>query len=204
MTAAARACGEPWYRVAMPSDQASAAPDHELVGTIGTGGGAARVAESELCRRFAPRIRLYGLRHLRDEERARDLVQTVLAAVVQAARAGRIDDPQRLDRFVLGTCRNCALALRRSEERVQPVPDELFAGLAAPAPEPLDKRALIRCFDRLDPRAKQIVMLSFQQEHSADQIAHELATTAGNVRVLRHRALSTLRRCLDGQPGVGP
>ena len=28
-------------------------------------------AESELYRRFAPRVRLYGLRHLRDEDAAR-------------------------------------------------------------------------------------------------------------------------------------
>jgi hypothetical protein len=34
----------------------------------------AEAAESELYRRFAPRVRLYGLRHLRDEDAARDLV----------------------------------------------------------------------------------------------------------------------------------
>jgi RNA polymerase sigma-70 factor (ECF subfamily) len=187
----------PWYRRAMSTDEAHSAPDQELVHAIAVRGNEARGAETELCRRFAPRIRLYGLRHLRDEEGARDLVQSVLAAVLQAARAGRIEDPQRLDRFVLGTCRNCALAARRSAGRTRPAAEELIAGLEAPAPEPLDKRALMGCFDRLDLRAKQIVMLSFQQEQSADQIACGLETTAGNVRVLRHRALSALRRCLD-------
>jgi RNA polymerase sigma-70 factor (ECF subfamily) len=187
----------------MSTVDAHATPDPELVGAIAAGGHAAREAEAELCRRFAPRVRLYGLRHLRDEERARDLVQSVLAAVLQAARAGRIDDPQRLDRFVLGTCRNCALSLRRSDGRLRPAPDdELIAGLVEPAPEPLDKRALIRCFERLDMRARQIVWLSFQQEQGADEIAQALSTTAGNVRVLRHRALASLRRCLDGHAEV--
>jgi RNA polymerase sigma-70 factor, ECF subfamily len=188
----------------MLTQDAPATPDPELVGAIAAAGGAARAAEAELCRRFAPRIRLYGLRHLRDEERARDLVQSVLAAVLQAARAGRIDDPQRLDRFVLGTCRNCALAQRRSDGRLHSTPDdELIAALVAPEPEPVDKRALIRCYERLDLRARQVVWLSFQQEQSAEEIAHGLATTAGNVRVLRHRALAALRGCLDGQAQVG-
>jgi hypothetical protein len=40
-------------------------------------------AESELYRRFAPRVRWYGLRHLRDEEAARDLVQQVMLLVIE-------------------------------------------------------------------------------------------------------------------------
>ncbi|MET0593614.1 MAG: hypothetical protein ABW133_13000, partial [Polyangiaceae bacterium] len=57
------------------------ATDADLVRMIAAsnGGGGAiegtlRKAETELCHRFAPRIRLYGLRHLHDEDRARDLV----------------------------------------------------------------------------------------------------------------------------------
>src|SRR6187551_3775066 len=92
--------------------------------------GSDRAAEAELCRRFGPRIRLYGLRHLRDEDRARDLVQTVLLAVLQAARAGRITDPERVDRFMLGTCRNVALRMRDAERRSDG--DEALAAVAAP------------------------------------------------------------------------
>ena len=44
--------------------------DAELVLQIGSGD---REAEAELIRRMAPRVRLYGLRHLRDEEAADDL-----------------------------------------------------------------------------------------------------------------------------------
>src|SRR5262249_21756668 len=64
-----------------------------------------RAAESEFCRRFAPRIRLYGLRHLRNEASAADLVQEVLIIVLQKLRAGGIEEPQRIASFVLGTCR---------------------------------------------------------------------------------------------------
>ena len=69
-------------------------------------------AETELCRRFGPRVRLYGLRHLHSEDLAADLVQSVLLAVLEATRAGRIEEASHLDRFILGTCRNIAHRVR--------------------------------------------------------------------------------------------
>jgi RNA polymerase sigma-70 factor (ECF subfamily) len=44
------------------------------------------------------------------------------------------------------------------------------------------------------------VALSFQQDRTAEEVAERLGTTAGNVRVLRHRAVAALRRCLDERP----
>jgi len=155
--------------------------------------------EAELCRRFAPRIRLYGLKHLRDEERARDLVQAVLIAVIEAARAGRIEEPQHLDRFVLGVCRNLALRAHRTERRApEPVPDDqLDINGVLPATAALDAGALLHCLSALEQRAQTVLMLSFYRDKSADEIAAVLATTAGNVRVLRHRAVSQLRDCME-------
>jgi DNA-directed RNA polymerase specialized sigma24 family protein len=43
-----------------------------------------------------------------------------------------------------------------------------------------------------------VVLLTFQEDRSADEIASELGTSAGNVRVLRHRALLALQRCVAG------
>jgi DNA-directed RNA polymerase specialized sigma24 family protein len=45
-------------------------------------------------------------------------------------------------------------------------------------------------------------MMSFLEERSADEIATALATRAGNVRVIRHRALGFLRQCLDAEGGA--
>jgi RNA polymerase sigma-70 factor (ECF subfamily) len=39
---------------------------------------------------MAPRIRLYGLRHLRDEHAADDLTQQVLITTLETLRAGRL------------------------------------------------------------------------------------------------------------------
>ncbi|MBL9013742.1 MAG: sigma-70 family RNA polymerase sigma factor [Myxococcales bacterium] len=154
--------------------------------------------EAELCRRFAPRIRLYGLKHLRDEERARDLVQAVLVAVIEAARAGRIEEPEHLDRYVLGVCRNLALRVHRTDRRSpELVPTEqLDLAGALPPTDALDASALLHCFAALEQRAQTVLTLSFYRDKSAEEIAAVLATTAGNVRVLRHRAVAQLRDCM--------
>jgi RNA polymerase sigma-70 factor (ECF subfamily) len=161
-------------------------------------------AEAELCRRFAPRIRLYGLRHLRSEDRARDLVQTVLLAVLVAARAGRVEDAERFDRFVLGTCRHASMRMRDVAARAILVgDDELDVTPFLPQTEFIDTGKLMGCIAALDVRGRVVVMMSFLEERSADEIAKALETTAGNVRVVRHRAIGALRRCLDGAAATG-
>src|SRR5512134_1594950 len=44
-------------------------------------------AEAELYRRLAPRVRLYGLRHLRNAHAAEDLMQQVLLMTLERVRA---------------------------------------------------------------------------------------------------------------------
>src|SRR5687767_3220737 len=135
----------------------------ELVRSVAAGGSAARDAETALCREFAPRIRLYGLRHLRDEDRAADLVQVVLMATIEALRAGRVEEPEHLDRFVLGTCRNTVHRLRDGEKRteVRP-PEELDLGSVMPDTENVDSIALFRCIAALDSRPRAVIYLTFQ------------------------------------------
>src|SRR3954447_10433830 len=99
-----------------PPPPADADADSELV-TLVAGGD--RQAERVLCQRFAERIRLYGLRHLRDEDAARELVQHVLLLVIERLRDGTIEEPGRLASFVLGTCRFVVWDLRRGERRRQ-------------------------------------------------------------------------------------
>ncbi len=199
-----RSAAEPalaWYVGEVP---AADTLDEDLCREIAAfgGGAAARPAEAELCRRFAPRIRLYGLRHLRDEDRARELVQAVLLGVLEAVRAGRVDDPARIDRFVLGTCRNVALRMRDGDARARRAVDGGLDEIAVEPFEVVDKRALFRCLAALDARAATVVMMSFHQDRSADEIGAALAMTAGAVRVARHRALAALRRCLDARGGT--
>jgi RNA polymerase sigma-70 factor (ECF subfamily) len=175
--------------------------EHDLVHRIVARLGDARDAEAELCRRFIPRVFLYGLKHLRDRDRAHDLAQSVMVAVLVAVRDGRVEDPSRVDRFVLGTCRNVAIRMREVDARAEPTEAaELEARVAStvePDVEAIDKGALHQCLTSLDSRARTVVHLSFHEEQSSEQIAAALGTTTGNVRVLRHRAIAQLRQCLD-------
>ncbi|HEY5946927.1 MAG TPA: sigma-70 family RNA polymerase sigma factor [Kofleriaceae bacterium] len=156
-----------------------------------------RAAETELCRRFAPRVRLYGLKHLRDEDRARELVQAVLVAMIEALRAGRVEDPDRFDRFVLGMSRNLASRARHAESRATPTDlADLDIASVMPSHAALDLAALTHCLAQLEARARSVLHLSFYRDKSADEIAAVLETSAGNVRVVRHRAIAQLRECM--------
>src|SRR6187399_1830616 len=62
-------------------------------------------AEADFCRRFAPRIRLFGLKRLRNEAAAADLVQDVLILALQKLRAGAVNEPERIGSFLLGMAR---------------------------------------------------------------------------------------------------
>ena len=183
------------------ADAVEAVENSELVRQVAArlAGAANANAEAELCRRFFSRAQLYGLKHLKHPEQARDLAQAVMVAVLLAARENKIADPYHLERFVLGTCRNVASRMRETDARAQPTESSELERLvgAAPELEVIEQSALYGCLRRLDARGRQVVYLSFHEQQSADEIARELETSPGNVRVLRHRAVAQLRECLD-------
>jgi RNA polymerase sigma-70 factor, ECF subfamily len=164
----------------------------------------ADAAEAEIVRRFAPRIRLFGLRRLRDRTAAQDLVQEVLVTTIEALRAGRIQQPDRLASFVLGACRMTVANHRRGEQRRARLLAQ-FAHELEPAPVPpvgaqVDRERLTECLGGLPDRDRTVLALTFYAERSAEEIARELGTSSGNVRVVRHRALARLQDCLEALP----
>ena len=176
----------------------------ELARRVQEGGATAGAAESELCQRFWQRARLYGLRHLRGVTEAEDLAQRVMEVMLTSLRTGRVADPELLDRYVLGVCRNVAHTLRRSGERTAKVAQRL-----ASEPEPATEQApeppwaaasvdrLTLCLGALPQREQRVVQLSFSEWRSSAEIAEQLGVAPGNVRVIRHRALRKLRECMD-------
>jgi RNA polymerase sigma-70 factor (ECF subfamily) len=64
--------------------------------------------------------------------------------------------------------------------------------------EPLDLARLTHCLMALAERERTVIVLSFYADRDADAIGVELGLNPGNVRVVRHRALSRLRFCMDG------
>jgi RNA polymerase sigma-70 factor (ECF subfamily) len=157
-------------------------------------------AESELCRRFAPRIRLYGLRHLRSDAAAADLVQDVLILTLQKLRTGAVREPERLASFILGTCRQVVIDGKRGAMRRERLLDTFsldLSGVVEEAVEPLDTQRLQHCLERLPERERAVLVMTFYDDRPADAVGRELGITAANVRVIRHRGIERLRGCMQ-------
>ena len=165
----------------------------------------AEAAESELYRRFAPRVRGYGLRHLRDEEAARDLVQQVMLLVIEKLRGGLIRDADQIASFILGVSRTIAIDLKRVERRREKLREAFLVPDPVTTPvedAPLDVDHLERCLARLAARERVVVLLTFYGERTAIEVGKELGVKEGNVRVIRHRAIERLRTCMTSREGV--
>lgn len=175
----------------------SAESDAGLVARIGSG--TDRDAEAELFRRMAPRVRLYGLRHLRAHHAADDLAQQVLLTVLLALREGRLREPEKLASFVLGTARMTVLDLRRGAQRKQQLLEKfghIFDISVELSTLPLDAGQLTRCMQTLKERERVVVIMSFYDEKTGADVAGSLGVSEANVRVLRHRAIHQLRDCM--------
>ena len=182
----------------------SAPADAELARRISTSPpGEAREAEAELYRRLAPRVRLYGLRHLRDEKAAADLTHEALLLTIERLRAGALREPERLASFVLGVCRMMVRDGVRRAGRTERVLDEYARTLpTADVPEPsgLDRRRLDDCLRQLTERERSVLVMTFYVERTTEEIVRDFGLSAANVRVIRHRALGRLRGCMEGGP----
>jgi RNA polymerase sigma-70 factor (ECF subfamily) len=179
----------------------STASDGDLARAIASAvPGTAQGEESELYRRFARRVRLYGLKHLRDAAAADDLAQEVLLLTIERLRAGEVRSPDEIGSFILGTSRMLAGSTERKTRRR----DNLAAQFHVPElyAEPDDAAADIevveRCLHALGERDRRVLILSFYAEKTSVEIAGELGVTGTVVRVARHRALGRLRDCVQG------
>lgn len=175
--------------------------DAALARLIESAGDGAKAAEAALCGRFARRIELYGMRHLGSRDRALDLVQQVLLSVLSALRAGRVHDPANLPSFVLGTCRNVSSDMRRKERRQSEIAAR--GGTDETAPPPMlsesDVVRLLGCIGSLAEREATVVHMSFWEDRDADEIGARVGVSAGNVRVIRHRAVVKLAACMHAE-----
>lgn len=165
--------------------------------------GAAVDAEAELYRRYAPRVRLFGLKHLRDEESAHDLAQQALLVTLERLRANDVREPDRIGSFILGTSRMLTQAQHRTERRREVLRAEyahLAPSSAEPSTAPVDRAPLEDCLGRLGQRDRTVLLLAFYAERPAAAIGEALAMSPGAVRVARHRALARMRDCLE-RPG---
>jgi len=176
-------------------------PEARAAGQIaGSPPGDAREAEAELYRLLAPRARRFGLRHLRDAHAAEDLMQHVMTLTIEQLRSGQLREPHRVLSFVLGACRLTVMDQRRGERRREDLlgryPDALTIADLHVAPR-LDHERVADCLERLAERERSVLVMTFFDEQPSDAVGQQLGCSAGNVRVIRHRGMDKLRRCVE-------
>jgi RNA polymerase sigma-70 factor (ECF subfamily) len=158
-------------------------------------------AEARLCRRFAPRIRLFGLKRLRSDAAAADLVQDVLMLVLLRLRDGEVREPERIASFVLGTARQMIIDSNRNTGRRARLLETFSVALEpveTPASHAPDADRLQHCLQALPERERSVLVMTFYDDWPAEQLGTQMGLTTGNVRVIRHRGLKHLRDCLEG------
>jgi RNA polymerase sigma-70 factor (ECF subfamily) len=159
-------------------------------------------AETLLYGSLAPRARLYGLRHLRDTHAAADLAQEALMMTLQRLRDGKIREPARIASFVLGVCRQLVIDWKRGQRRREHLLERYSAEFDQEAVESapvVSVERLRQCMEGLSHRERSVLLMSFFEERGADVIANELQLSTANVRVIRHRGMERLRKCMNGE-----
>ena len=183
----------------------AAVDDETLARRVAAGvAGSTDAEEGELYRRFAPRVRLYGRRHLRSEAAADDLAQDVLLRTIERLRAGEVRRPEEIGSFILGTSRMMAQSERRVAWRREALAARFMDTAVETAPmsmAALDTPRVASCLRALPERDRLVVLLTFYAEREAPRIATDLGVSPGAVRVIRHRAMARLRDCVLG-PGT--
>ena len=188
----------------MPDAQVTldAVSDEALARRIADGtAGTTDAEEAELYRRFAPRVRLYGRRHLRSAAASDDLAQDVLLLTIEKLRAGGVRQPEEIGSFILGTSRMMAQSERRVVRRREALAARFIDSSAHVAPAsaaPLDAPRVVACLQALAERDRLVVVMTFYAEREAPGIAADLGVSPGAVRAIRHRALARLRECVLG------
>jgi len=157
-------------------------------------------AEDEFVDRYRRPVYSVAAARTRDPEAAQDLVQEILLAVLEALRAGRLEDVDRLSAFVQGTARNrinTYLAnLYRDRDRPPPPPE---AQVATPDEcyEQSERAVVVRrALRRLAPKDRMILLLTLVDGLKSREIAARLGISSERLRKRKSRALQRVRKAV--------
>lgn len=178
----------------------AASDEPSIEGLVNRAATGDRGAEAALCRMFVPAVRTFWRRRLKGDA-VDELSQEVFLRFVQALRSGGVTDPARVGGFVLGICRNLAREGARTQERRAELFEQFGSVLASMDDEPQLARyqlaQLEDCLSQVTQRSRDVIRRAFIEGESAAEIAASMDMTEGNVRVVRHRTLETLRTCMS-------
>lgn len=161
-----------------------------------------------LVRRYQRLVHAIVLRAGLDEHHAADVFQTVFSRLLQ--QLGRIEDPSRLQAWIVTCAKREALLERRKRGRtVSLTPDDETGGspgedLADDAPLPDEQLATLQqahrlrlALERLDERCRTLLVLVFGDDDVPyDEVGRRLAMPVGSIGPTRGRCLDKLRRLM--------
>ena len=74
--------------------------------------------------------------------------------------------------------------------------------MSPPPSHTLDEERLATCMEKLPEKERSVVVMTFYDERTSEELSSFLGVSAGNVRVIRHRALGRLRDCMSAGGGA--
>jgi RNA polymerase sigma-70 factor (ECF subfamily) len=157
------------------------------------------------------RLLYFAARRLRSFADAEDVAQETIRRAIQALQQGRVEKPEALASFLFQTALHVCQRRYRSSGREVKALRRFGAATPESAPDdPLgsllseERRAKVRdALARLEEEDRELLTLTYAETLRTAEIARKLATTEGNVRVRRHRALGRLARLLGVTRGSG-
>jgi len=142
-------------------------------------------------------VRLIALRALGDPDAARDAAQETMSRVLDALRADRLRDRDKLRAFVRGVARNVIVDMQRARARHAPLSDQLpdralhdpLEGMVLRDEAAHMRRALAELTD--DDR--ELLRLAFVDGLTPAEVGARLSEPAERIRKRKSRALQRLR-----------
>lgn len=166
--------------------------------------------ESELAARYWDRIRLFATRRVGDAAMAEDIAQETLRRVIEAVRAGRVQNPDAIAGFVFQTAKHVCMHAHRSAGRearamqrlVDPSEAEDVHADALAQLVSEERRMRVRgALATLAPDDRDLLRALYFEQLDTAEVATRLGISPGALRVRKHRALQRLAEALSaGNP----
>jgi RNA polymerase sigma factor (sigma-70 family) len=173
--------------------------EQELVARIRSGDAA---GEEELVRLYNRQVLLIATARTRDREAARDLAQEILMAVLQAVRAGKLREADKLSAFVQGTARNLINNyLRTRARRAECALDSASTASKDSVAEQefQERRRLVQLeLERFSLLDQKILLYSLVDGHSLAKVAERLEISHEAVRARKSRMIKKIMKKFVG------
>jgi RNA polymerase sigma factor (sigma-70 family) len=161
-------------------------------------------SEEEFSRVFYPHVMAMTSVRVRDRECAYEITQDVLLAVLTALREGRVQEPERLPAFVVGTAKNLIHDYWRKRTQLGDplnlgadetlIPDK-GSDVGLENVEDAERRRIVfEAFQRLKPLDRKILFMTLFEGLNPREIAVELDMKPEYIRNRKSRALVAVRR----------